>query len=153
MFPLDLRKHAPKYEFAFDTVDPPTYTYQDLQRNIPVFVVEQGRRFYMRFKLSAYPWPTHTDLFKDGKLVKSTSRGTIFVSADSIGVQLVDKKSYTGVYTIRSRNEMGSGEITFQITVNRKLIFELLGTTCNINCYGHDSCSHSWICPTSGRCR
>ena len=81
----------------------------------------------MKFKLTAYPRPTHADLYKDGNLVQSTSRGTIFVGVDSIGVQLVDKKSYTGVYTIRSKNEMGSGDITFKIKVKCKfrIIYEL----------------------------
>ena len=122
MFPSDLKKQAPKYEFAFDTLDPPTHHHYDSHRNINVFDVQQGRRFYMKFKLTAYPRPTHADLYKDGKLVESTSWGTIFVGVDSIGVQLVDKRSYTGVYTIRSTNEMGSGEIAFKIKVKRKFL-------------------------------
>ena len=76
----------------------------------------------MKFKLTAYPRPSQADLYKDGRLVESTSLGTIFVGVDSIGVQLVDKWSYTGVYTIRSRNEMGSGDITFKINVQRKFL-------------------------------
>ena len=124
MFPLVAVKRAPRYEFDFDTLDPPTHHYHDSHRNIYVFIVEQGRRFYMRFKLTAYPKPSHAELHKDGKVVESTSRGTIFVGIDSIGIQLVDKRSYSGVYTIRSRNEMGSGQIRFQLIVKREFIFE-----------------------------
>ena len=123
LLPSVIRKQAPRYEFAFDTLNPLTRHYHCPIRNIRVFEVEQGRRFFMKFKLTAYPRPADADLYKDGKLVQSTNRGTIFVGADSIGVQLVDKRSYTGNYRISSRNEMGSGHITFRIEVQRKLHF------------------------------
>ena len=140
MFPLDVQKQAPWYEFAFDTLDPPTYNYYDTNRNVHVFVVEQGRRFYMKFNLTAYPRPHHADLHKDGELVQSTSRGTIFVGVDSIGVQLVDKMSYAGRYTISCANEMGSGKITFQIDVQRKLTYDLKKVLIITKHWYHHSC-------------
>lgn len=59
-------------------------------------------------------------LYKDGKLVESTSDGTIFVDVDRMGIQLVDRKTYSGRYTIQCSNTAGTGEITFYLKVQGK---------------------------------
>ena len=124
IIPLDVVKQPPKYEIDFNKSHPSSSHYYDSYRRLYVIKVEQGRRFYLKLKLTANPKPTCAELYKDGKLVESTPRGTIFVGIDSMGVQVVDKMSYAGIYTIRSRNEMGYGEITFQLSVRCKFIFE-----------------------------
>ena len=85
-----------------------------------IFTVEQGRRFYLQLNLTAYPLPTRADLYKNGQIVQSTPMGTIFVGVDRMGIQSVDRQAYAGTYTIRSSNDAGYGEISFQLKVQRK---------------------------------
>lgn len=94
----------------------------DCKNSQYTFTVEQGCRFYLQLNLTASPFPTRADLFKNGQIVESTRMGTIFVGIDRMGIQSVDRKAYEGTYTIRSSNDAGSGEISFQLKVQRKPI-------------------------------
>ena len=85
-----------------------------------IITVEQGCRFYLQLNLTASPFPTRADLFKNGQIVESTAKGTIFVGIDRMGIQSVDRQAYAGTYTIRSSNDAGYGEISFQLKVQRK---------------------------------
>lgn len=89
----------------------------DRRKNEYTFTVEQGCRFYLQLNLTASPFPTRADLYKDGKLVESTRNGTIFVGIDRIGIQSVDRQAYAGSYRIVSSNDAGHGEITFNLRV------------------------------------
>ena len=91
-------------------------------KNEYTFTVEQGSRFYLQFNLTASPFPTRAELYKDDKLVESTRNGTIFVGIDRVGIQSVDRQQYAGRYKIISSNDAGHGEISFNLKVQRKIV-------------------------------
>lgn len=99
----------------------------DRRKDEYTFRVEQGCRFYLQFNLTASPFPTRADLYKDGRLVESTSNGTIFVGIDRVGIQSVDRREYAGSYRLVSSNDAGCGEISFHLKVQRKIKQSLLG--------------------------
>ena len=109
----------PCYTIDLDRSQYQTKDY-DSCKNQHIFTVEQGRRFYLQLNLTASPFPTRADLYKDGWIVQSTAMGTIFVGVDRRGIQSVDRQAYAGTYTIRSSNDAGCGEISFQLKVQRK---------------------------------
>ena len=93
--------------------------------------VEQGTPFYLKFEISAWPNPSHVDLYKDGRKVNiSQENGTIFVGLDCISIRTVDRQSYTGRYKISASNRHGEGHAVFQLNVRGMYshkIFKLFG--------------------------
>ena len=118
---LDFTQRRPQYEINFENSQYASKSF-DRWKNEYTFTVEQGSRFYLQFNLTASPFPTRADLYKDGNLVESTRNGTIFVGIDRIGIQSVDRQQYAGRYRIFSSNDAGHGEISFNLKVQRKII-------------------------------
>ena len=80
--------------------------------------VEQGTPFLLKFEVTAWPIPTHVDLYKDGRKVAiSQTNGTIFVGLDRVSIPRVDRQSYAGKYTVSARNSAGEGQTSFQLKV------------------------------------
>ena len=80
--------------------------------------VEQGTAFLLKFEVTAWPIPTHVDLYKDGRKVAISQRnGTIFVGLDRVSIPRVDKQSYAGKYKISATNSAGEGHTLFQLKV------------------------------------
>ena len=98
------------------------FKYKDYNKDEYIFTVEQGCRFYLQLNLTASPFPTRADLYKNGQLVESTRNGTIFVGLDRVGIQSVDRKAYAGNYKIVCSNDAGHGEYSFQLNVQGTLI-------------------------------
>lgn len=115
----DFTQRRPHYTIDFDRSQYQAKEY-DYRKNQHIFTVEQGRRFYLQLNLTASPFPTRADLYKDGLIIQSTATGTIFVGVDRMGIQSVDSQAYVGTYTIRSSNDAGYGEISFQLKVQCK---------------------------------
>ena len=94
--------------------------YYDRRQGQYVFNVELGGRFYLKLNILTSPSPAKADLIKNGKIVKSTKNGTIYVDIDRMGIQTVDRRAYAGNYTIRSYTDYGAlyGEFSFQLVVN-----------------------------------
>ena len=80
--------------------------------------VEQGTPFFLKFEITAWPIPTHVDLYKDGQKVQiSHTNGTIFVGLDRVSIPRVDRQSYAGIYKISARNSQGEGHEEFTLNV------------------------------------
>lgn len=122
---LDFTQRRPQY-----TIDLGSSTYAsnsyDRWKEEYTFTVEQGRRFYLQFNLTASPFPTRADLYRNGQLVESTRNGTIFVGIDRVGIQSVDRQEYAGSYRLVSSNDAGYGEISFHLKVQHKIKQSLL---------------------------
>ena len=85
--------------------------------------VEQGKSFFLKFEISAWPIPTNVDLYKDGKKVRiSHTNGTIFVSLDRVSIPRVDRQSYAGKYKISATNSHGEGHVVFKLNVKGNTI-------------------------------
>ena len=113
---LDFTQRRPQYTIDLDNSKYSSRSF-DRRKNEYIFTVEQGCRFYLQLNLTASPFPTRADLYKDGNLVESTRNGTIFVGIDRMGIQSVDRQAYAGSYKIVSSNDAGHGEISFQLKV------------------------------------
>lgn len=86
--------------------------------------MEQGRPLFLKFEISAYPIPSHVDLYKDGKKVQtSRTNGTIFVGLDRVSIPTVDRKSYAGKYTVSAANHHGEGHADFNLKVKGRIKF------------------------------
>ena len=86
-------------------------------------MVEQGTPFYLKFEISAWPNPSHVDLYKDGRKVNiSQANGTIFMGLDCISIRMVDRQSYAGRYKISASNSDGEGHVVFQLNVKGNTI-------------------------------
>ena len=122
----------PEYKVDLDESVYSSYKYDD-RHGRPVFTVEQGTPFLLKFNIKAWPIPTSSDLFKDGyEVTHSSNRGTIFVGLDKVAIQNVNSRSYAGVYTISSSNTAGTGEFSFQLKVKGTSLLILVCTTCDI---------------------
>ena len=119
VYSSDFTQRRPTYTIDLERSKYLTYDY-DYWKNQYTFTVEQGCRFYLQLNLTASPFPTRADLYKDEQIVQSTAMGTIFVGVDRMGIQSVDSQAYAGSYMIRSSNDAGYGEISFQLKVQRK---------------------------------
>ena len=114
---LDYRRQQPP-AYTIDWANS-VYTSKSLNYSGSEYIitVEQGHRFYLALNLNAWPCPTKANLYKNGHLVESSPKGTIFVDVDRMGIQIVDRQAYEGRYTIESTNEAGTGEISFHLKV------------------------------------
>ena len=103
------------------------YTSYALENNQHVFTVEQGTRFYLKLNLSANPWPTSSNLYKNGIALQRASwggQGTINLTADSVNIQSVQNTDAAD-YTISCSNSMGEGRFSFRLRVEGK-VFKLV---------------------------
>ena len=98
---------------------PTMYTYESNQH---VFTVEQGTHFYLKLNLSANPWPTSCDLYKNGIILQRSPFGNINLNVDSVNIQSVQNTD-NGNYTISCSNSMGEGRFPFQLKVVGKTNF------------------------------
>ena len=116
-FFLDYFQQRPEYSVDLNNS---VYTsqYYDTTTNEYVFVVEQGRQFFLKLNLSANPPPSNANvnLYENGQKLQSGPGGTINLQTDSVGIRTTTK-SHEGSYTIESSTIAGEGSLRFRIQV------------------------------------
>ena len=96
------------------------YNSHRIKNNEHVFTVQQGKRFYLKLYLNAYPKPKDEDLYKDSELLQYDPNGTIYSGVDFMEIQRVVPND-AGKYKISSRNSVGEGHFSFRLKVKCKL--------------------------------
>jgi hypothetical protein len=99
-----------------------SYAYEN---NQPVFTAEQGTRFYLKLSLTANPWPTSYDLYRNGRALQravGVGQATINLNPDSVNFQRVQSTDAAN-YTITSSNSMGQGQFSFRLKVVGKVLY------------------------------
>lgn len=79
-----------------------------------MFTAEVGTRFYLKLNLSANPWPTTSNLYKNGVAMQSVPWGTTTLNVDSVNIPNVQSTD-TAYYKITCSNLFGEGQFYFQL--------------------------------------
>ena len=107
------RYQRPVYSIDFANS---VYTSYKYKHNEHIFTVEQGTEFHLKFNVTANPWPTDDDVYRNGHLLQYSPQGTIYSGVDYIRIRSVNQ-SHSGKYKLTSTNNAGKGQISFHLKV------------------------------------